>query len=263
MSEETIIVKETFAEKIRHSLNKSINIDAMLSNNVRLSKEEFVAKVISQIAITPKLQECSAESIVKACIKSAQYGLPIDANDFAYLIPRYSKESKKMECNFQLGYKGLIELVKRNPNVMECSVDCVYSKDEFRCWTDETGKHFKHVPDFSINRDIQNDLLCVFAFIRYKNGGFEMEVMNQQTVEKVKGKATQDYIWKEWYSEKAKVAVLKRLCKKAILMNIIEVIAQDNEDNFNLEKDNKPKSMMEEFLEPKEVKEEISENDAN
>ncbi len=47
----------------------------------------------------------------------------------AYLIPYNNKGA--MECQFQIGYKGLIDLSYRNPQMQIISAQVVYENDEF------------------------------------------------------------------------------------------------------------------------------------
>ena len=45
----------------------------------------------------------------------------------AYLIPY--KNHGKLECQFQIGYKGLIDMVYRNDNIQTVQAQCVYEND--------------------------------------------------------------------------------------------------------------------------------------
>ena len=71
------------------------------------------AERLSRITLTtlrtnPKLLECSVESLLGAVLQSAQLGLEPSLMGQCHFIPY------KGQVSFQIGYKGLIDLVTRN-----------------------------------------------------------------------------------------------------------------------------------------------------
>lgn len=64
---------------------------------------------------TPKLLECTRESLMMAAITAANLGLPVDGvTGQGYIIPRYESKSGLTKAQFQPGYKGLITLAARS-----------------------------------------------------------------------------------------------------------------------------------------------------
>lgn len=210
-------------EKLTQMLTTSPTLCKILSSNAKINHEVFTSKVIATVFGDAKLRTCDVKSIFDACMKSAQLGLPVDACGFAHLVPMGDKVS------FQIGFKGYIELVKRNPNVKSIVVETVYEGDDFKYWNDECGVHLKHVPDLSLRRDGNDGFYAVYAIIVYMNGGSEVAVMNANTIQKIKGVAKSTNIWNAWFSEKAKAAAIKRVAKTAALMNVMEAIAVEDE----------------------------------
>ena len=49
----------------------------------------------------------------------------------AYLIPFYNNKTHCSECQFQLGYKGLIDLAYRSGEVSIIQAQVVYEHDSF------------------------------------------------------------------------------------------------------------------------------------
>ena len=85
-------------------------------NNFFANDEKKTLKFLSAVAYcaqsTPKLLECSQESIIQAFMKCAEYNLfPSSVRWEVYILP-YSNKGK-MEAQFQLGYKGIIALLAR------------------------------------------------------------------------------------------------------------------------------------------------------
>jgi recombination protein RecT len=96
----------------------------------------FTTSLLSVVNTNPVLQDCPPESVIKAAITAASMKLPIDPNlGFAYIIPYNNKiktkETRKRSrtvatfevtvenlaehvAQFQLGYKGFIQLAQRS-----------------------------------------------------------------------------------------------------------------------------------------------------
>ena len=71
-----------------------------------MSPERFTRIALSALNNTPQLQACTPMSFLAALLNSAQLGLePNTPLGQAYLIPY--KNHGKLECQFQIGYKGL------------------------------------------------------------------------------------------------------------------------------------------------------------
>lgn len=113
-------VKDALAEKTGNKgevkLTKSMSIaDMIKAMKPEIEKalpkvitpERFTRMALSALNTTPKLQECSQMSFLGALMNAAQLGLePNTPLGQAYLIPY--KNHGKLECQFQIGYKGLI-----------------------------------------------------------------------------------------------------------------------------------------------------------
>ena len=74
----------------------------------------FMMAIVQVVEGTPQLQESDPQSIINAAIASAVLNLPIEKNlGFAYIVPYRDKE-KGMIAQFQMGYKGYIQLALRS-----------------------------------------------------------------------------------------------------------------------------------------------------
>lgn len=79
---------------------------------VVLTPERFLRMALSAVNNTPKLAECTPMSFIAAMMNAAQLGLePNTPLGQAYLIPY--KNKNQLECQFQIGYKGIIDLAYR------------------------------------------------------------------------------------------------------------------------------------------------------
>ena len=75
--------------------------------------ERFTRIVLSTLSSNPKLAQCTPNSFLASMMTAAQLGVePNTPLGQAYLIPY--RNHGTMECQFQIGYKGLIDLAYRS-----------------------------------------------------------------------------------------------------------------------------------------------------
>lgn len=190
-----------------------------------ITPERFTRMVLSAISVNPKLAECTPKSFLGAMMTAAQLGVePNTALGQAYLIP--FRNHGTMECQFQLGYKGLIDLAYRSGDVSIIQAHVVYENDEF---TYELGLDptLKHKPA-AINR---GNAIAYYAMFKTKDGGYGFEVMSIDDVRdhaKRYSKSFGNGPWQNNFDEMAKKTVLKRVLKYAPLKSdFVRGMAQD------------------------------------
>ena len=109
-----------------------------------ITPERFTSMELNALNNTTKLAECTQMSFLGALMSAAQLGLePNTPLGQAYLIPYKNKGI--LECQFQIGYKGLLDLVYRNEMVQTVQAQVVYKNDEFRYALGLNGE-LTHVP---------------------------------------------------------------------------------------------------------------------
>ena len=111
-----------------------------------LEPERLARIALTEIRKNPKLLECSRESLLGAVMTAAQLGLEPGVLGHAYLIPYWNNKTKSYEVQFQIGYKGLLDVVRRSGEITSISAHCVYENDEFEFgdpnWKDYLGPYF-------------------------------------------------------------------------------------------------------------------------
>ena len=192
-----------------------------------LTPERFTRMVLSALSVNPKLGSCTPKSFLGAMMCAAQLGVePNTPLGQAYLLPYANKGV--LECQFQLGYKGLIDLAYRSGEVEVVQAHIVYENDDFSY---EYGLEPKlvHKPASS-NR---GEAILVYAMFKTKQGGFGFEVMSMDDVKTHAAKYSKAYSssfspWKTNFEEMAKKTVLKRVLKYAPLKtDFVRGISQD------------------------------------
>lgn len=179
-----------------------------------LTPERFTRMALSAINNTPKLAECTPMSFIAALLNAAQLGLePNTPLSQSYLIPYKNKGN--LECQFQIGYRGMIDLAYRNDRVQSIEAHTVYTNDEFQY---ELGLNPKlvHRPSWEEPGEIR----AFYALFKLDNGGYRFEVMNKNAIDAYAAKYSKAYDssfspWKSNYESMAKKTVLKQLLKYA------------------------------------------------
>lgn len=181
-----------------------------------ISPERFTRMALSALNTTPKLNECTQMSFLAALMNAAQLGLePNTPLGQAYLIPY--KNKGQLECQFQIGYKGLIDLSYRNTQMQIISAQTVYENDEFDY---ELGLNPRlvHRPVLGERGEIR----LFYGFFKLTNGGYGFEVMSKTAMdafakEYSKGFDSAFSPWKSNYEGMAKKTVIKQALKYAPL----------------------------------------------
>lgn len=195
-----------------------------------MTPERFTRITLSALSTNPKLQECSPQTFLGAMMTAAQLGLePNTPLGQAYLIPRFSSKAGGMECTFQLGYKGLIDLAYRSGEIAMVAAYTVYANDEFEV-TLGLDPNVVHKPA----KTDRGDPIAFYAVWKGKNGGCGFEVMTIEDVRAHAKKFSDAYKngwtspWTTNFEEMAKKTVLKKCLKYAPLKTeFVRGVAQD------------------------------------
>lgn len=193
-----------------------------------IQTERFIRIAMTAAAQTPNIEECTPASFMGAMLTSAQLGLePNTPLGQAYLIP-YGKT-----CQFQIGYKGLIDLAYRSGEILYICAHCVYENDEFDFEYGIEPK-LRHKPA----KGDKGKMIWVYAVYKLKNGTCVFEVMRKEDVEqhgKDYSKSFSNGPWKTAFEEMAKKTVLKKLLKYAPLKTEYTEGAADDGNSFEFE----------------------------
>ncbi|HJJ54801.1 MAG TPA: recombinase RecT [Methanocorpusculum sp.] len=171
-----------------------------------MTPERFTRIAMTALNSNPALQRCEPMSFIGAMMQAAQLGVEVN-NPLgqAYLIPYAGK------VQFQLGYKGLIDLAYRSGQVSTIQAHAVYSNDEFHYQLGLEPK-LEHIPAV---KD-RGEVISYYAVVKMKDGGFAFEVMSKEDVMKHARKYSKSFNngpWQTDFDEMAKKTVLKAALK--------------------------------------------------
>lgn len=177
-----------------------------------ITPERFTRMVMTAISVTPQLAECTPASFIGAMMNAAQLGVePNTPLGQAHLIPYRNKGV--LEVQFQLGYKGLVDLAYRSGDVAVIQAHVVYANDTFEYEFGLEPK-LRHIP---ASKD-RGEPVKVYAVFKTKSGGYGYEVMSMDDVKAHAKKYSKSYgssysPWSTNFEEMAKKTVLKRCLK--------------------------------------------------
>ncbi len=196
---EALLRSPQISEQIKLALPKNLDPDRLL----RIA--------LTEIRRTPKLAECSQASLLGALFQCAQLGLEIGGSlGQAYLVP-YGRE-----VQFQLGYRGMIDLAMRSGRVASIEARAVFIGDEFHC-TFGLHSDLQHTPDW--NNEDRNDpkkLTFVYAVAHLTDSERpQFVVMSRAEIEAIRkrSKSGSSGPWVTDYEAMALAKVTKRLFK--------------------------------------------------
>lgn len=141
-----------------------------------MTPERMIRIAYTAVQRSPKLLECSPESIVKSVIEASELGLePSGILGHAYLVPHWNAKTRKLEAQLQVGYRGFIELAGRSKRVRNIMAAVVYDCDLFLY---ELGLQQKltHVPQ--LNREASAKPIAVYAIAFFLDGGSQFVVLD-------------------------------------------------------------------------------------
>ena len=192
-----------------------------------INSDRFVRIAITTIRQNPKLAKCSQESLLGALMVSAQLGLEPGTLGQCYLIPFENKKAGTVECQFQIGYKGLIELLRRSGQLSDIYSYTVYENDDFNI---EYGlsRTLTHKPNFTNRGEIKG----FYAVAILKDGAKAFEYMTKDEItkheEKYRKGSYKNDVWNKNFEEMAQKTVVKKLLKwLPVSVEFLEMAAKD------------------------------------
>lgn len=191
---------EAYKGEIARALPRHLNPDTM-------------ARVaLTCFRMNPKLADCQPASVFAAVIQASQLGLRPGLMGECYLIPY------KDQCTLQIGYQGLLELVRRSGLVDSIGAYLVHERDvyEVKFGTDPGVRHEPY---------LDGDPGAVkfgYAVAKLKGGGTHVEVMSLTEIQRIRDRSQnvknakkydKDTPWDTDFEEMARKTLIRRICK--------------------------------------------------
>lgn len=229
---------------------------------------QFLASITNVVSGSAQLKKCSANSIMSAAFVAATYDLPIDSNlGFAAIVPynnsKWNPETRKyekhMEAQFQIMYKGFIQLAIRSGYYKRMNYAVVY-EDELKNYNPITGE-IEFVEDFSKctlrAQGVEETVAGYYARFELTTGYVQELFMSRSAVDNHAKKYSQAYRsdlndnkknskWSTDFQAMALKTVIKLLLSKWGILSVdMQRAIQDDQKTYDEEGagsygDNKP-----------------------
>jgi recombination protein RecT len=194
-----------------------------------LSADRFCRIALTALTRTPKLMDCTPESLMRCLLDLSAYGIEPDGRR-AHLIP-YGNT-----CTLILDWKGLAELAMRSGIIAKLHADVVCENDVF---TYNLGEVIEHKIDWKQPRGA---MYAAYAMAVTKDGPVFVAVLTREEIDGIRkrSKASGSGPWVTDYNEMAKKTAFRRLAKWLPLSAEFRD-AVEKEDDFPQEREVTPK----------------------
>ena len=175
--------------------------------------ERFTRICLTAMRQTPKLAQCEPAAILGAMMTCAQLNLePNTPQGLAYLIP-YGRE-----CQFQVGYKGLMQLMYRSGAIASFNADVVYRQEvEQGLFEYESGisPRISHKIDL-LNPEARTgkpeDVIAAYAAVVLKTGEPIVRLVTRMEIDQARAlNRGNSPAWRDHYAAMAIKTAIKRL----------------------------------------------------
>lgn len=196
----------------------------LLQDSLKENAGAFAASVLDLYNSDKSLQCCDPKQVFAECLKAVSLKLPINKQlGFAYVIPY------KGTPQFQLGYKGMIQLCMRTGAYKYINAGAVY-EGEFKGEDKLTG-------EIDISGDkTSNTIVGYFAYIETLNGFKKSLYWSKEKLVAHAKKYSKSYnssnsVWKSDFDAMAIKTVLRNLLSHYGYMSVEMATAFEAEEN--------------------------------
>lgn len=197
-------------------------VQQKLAEVVSGNSKQFTASLLSVVNNNSLLAKADSNSIMTAAMKAAVLNLPIEPSlGFAYIVPY------KNQAQFQIGYRGLIQLAIRSGQVKNINAGVIYAS-QFVSY-DPIFEELK----LDLTKPATGDVAGYFASLELTNG---FRKMTYWTLERVTAhgkrfsKTFTSGPWKTDFDAMAQKTLLKDLISKyaPLSTDMQEAVVADN-----------------------------------
>ena len=180
--------------------------------------ERFVRVCQTALRQTPKLASSTPESFMSALMQCAQLGLePNTPQGLAYLVPYSNRQTNTTECQIQIGYKGLLELMWRSGMVESTNADVVYRQEiEQGLFEYESGMRVVLRHKINLLDDVRSgddaDIVAAYACATLKSGQVVVRVLTRKELDQARRMGSSGSSpWRDHYKSMALKTAIRRL----------------------------------------------------
>lgn len=183
---------------------------------------QFMSSLLNLYNGDPNIQAAEPMSIVSSAMVAASLDLPIDKNlGYAWIVPFYDNKKGHKAAQFQLGYKGYIQLALRTGQYKSINVIPV-REGELVKWNRLTEEI-----DLNLDEATSNKVIGYCGYFKLINGFEKTVYWTKEEIEehrikhnKMKDKKALNNVWKSDYDAMAMKTVLRNMLGKWGILSI-------------------------------------------
>lgn len=202
--------QESPLARLTNELN-SASWKSYIEKNVTNDTKGFTNALLTLANQNEMLANCSTKSIVFSAMKSVVLNLPLDSNlGFAYVLP-YKKKDGTYDAQFQLGYKGFVQLAIRSGQFK--TINSVEVCDgEVKCVNKFTG-------EYAFGEKKSDKVVGYIAYFKLLNGFEKYLYMSVEEMQKHAKAYSQmaKYGKGLWANDDTFGSMAKKTCLKLLL----------------------------------------------
>lgn len=197
-------------------------VQQKLAEVVSGNSKQFTASLLSVVNNNSLLAKADSNSIMTAAMKAAVLNLPIEPSlGFAYIVPY------KNQAQFQIGYRGLIQLAIRSGQVKNINAGVIYAS-QFVSY-DPIFEELK----LDLTKPATGDVAGYFASLELTNGFRKMTYWTLEQVTAHGKRFSKTFTsgpWKTDFDAMAQKTLLKDLISKyaPLSTDMQEAVVADN-----------------------------------
>lgn len=203
-------------------LMKSESVKKRFEDVLGSKAPQFMTSVINLVNSDTNLAKVDQMSVIGSAMVAASLDLPVDKNlGYSWIIPYGNK------AQFQLGYKGYIQLALRTGQYKHINVIEVY-EGELQQWNRLTEEF-----EIDFDKKKSDAVVGYEAYFELVNGFKKTVYWTKEEVEKHRKRFSKsDFGWKRDWDAMAKKTVLKNMLSKWGILSVEmqKAFAEDNED---------------------------------
>lgn len=191
---------------------------------IHMSAERLCRIALTTFNQNPKLYQCTPRSILAALFQCAQVGLEPGLEGQAYIIPYTNKGV--LEAQFQIGYRGIIELFYRHQNSLSLDVQEVRENDKFE-YEYGTDAYITHKPAL---KD-RGEIIGYYAIAKMDNGAsiFKFMTKDECINHGIKYSKCFDKNNNSFYSYTPWATNPEAMCKKTVIKQLMKLVPKSIE----------------------------------
>jgi recombination protein RecT len=183
---------------------------------------QFMASILNLYNGDPNLQTAEPMSIVSSAMVAASLDLPVDKNlGYAWIVPFYDSKKGHKAAQFQLGYKGYIQLALRSGQYKAINVIEV-REGELIKWNRLTEEI-----DLNLDAATSERVIGYCGYFKLVNGFEKTVYWTRDEIEahrikfnKAKDKTSLNNVWRSDYDAMAMKTVLRNMLGKWGILSV-------------------------------------------